>query len=251
MSMSNDIILSAYHGGLGDCLQFSTLPEEFYKQQGKKTFIWDQSQFRNPEIYELVWGKNPYICGIKSGKWNAGDTPEIIVENHTGNWISNWEYLHGLKPTNIRPKIYYEPKKLKLYANCILVDFSSISIEHGNGGYDVEKVEKLYQDLKLQYPDKKFINVVFNNYIGESKKYLPKCGDDIVKINSIFEYCDIINSSFGICCFYSGTLPLSISIQRFNENLKILCFVPSLIFNSERIQKVGNFYFDFIDYILI
>ena len=30
-----DVFLKAYHGGLGDSLQFSTLPEEFAKQQGK------------------------------------------------------------------------------------------------------------------------------------------------------------------------------------------------------------------------
>jgi hypothetical protein len=108
----SDVILKSYFGGLGDSLQFSTLPEEFYKQQGRETYIQDGANFRNKEIYDLVWGMNPYVKGIKSGQWNAGDTPEIKVENHTGNWISNWEYLHGLEPKNIRPKIYYEPKKL-------------------------------------------------------------------------------------------------------------------------------------------
>ena len=28
----SDVYLKAWHGGLGDALQFSTLPEEFYKQ---------------------------------------------------------------------------------------------------------------------------------------------------------------------------------------------------------------------------
>ena len=32
----SDVYLKAWHGGLGDALQFSTLPEEFEKQQGKK-----------------------------------------------------------------------------------------------------------------------------------------------------------------------------------------------------------------------
>ena len=61
----------------------------------------------------LVWGCNPYIKGVKSGHWNAGDIPEIRFTNENGyhSCIKNWEELHGLKPTNEYPKIYYEPKK--------------------------------------------------------------------------------------------------------------------------------------------
>ena len=50
----SDVILAAFHGGLGDNLQFSTLPEEFYKQQGRDTYISSQASFRNQEIYDLV-----------------------------------------------------------------------------------------------------------------------------------------------------------------------------------------------------
>ena len=65
----NDVFLKAYHGGLGDALQFSTLPEEFYKQEGRKTYIVEDAPFRNQEIYDLVWGKNPYVLGKKEGEW--------------------------------------------------------------------------------------------------------------------------------------------------------------------------------------
>ena len=53
----SDVFLKAWHGGLGDALQFSTLPEEFYKQQGRKTYIVEDAPFRNPEIYDLVWDR--------------------------------------------------------------------------------------------------------------------------------------------------------------------------------------------------
>jgi hypothetical protein len=250
--MNDDIILSAYHGGLGDNLQFSTLPEEFYKQQGRKTYIKDGSNFRNKEIYDLVWANNPYVCGVKNGKWNAGDTPEICVENHTNNWISNWEYLHGLTPTNIRPKIYYQPKNISDYKNSILVDLSSISLSHNNqNGYNLEKVESVYQNLRKEYSDKKFVQIKFKNYIGEDvKKYFPTT-DEELEVNSIFEYCDLMNSSFGICCFHSGSAVLATAIQRFNEDLKIFCLIPSSEYNSDRIQKLGIFYFDYLDYKVI
>lgn len=248
----DDVILSAYHGGLGDNLQFSTLPEEFYKQTGRKTYIKDGSNFRNKEIYDLVWGHNPYVLGVKDGSWNAGDIPEIVVENHTGNWISNWEYLHGLEPTNTRPKIYYEPQKIKKYKNTILVDLSSITINHNNTGYgyDLKKVEEVYQDLRKKYPNQKFVQVDFKNDLGDDiNKYLPQT-DNRVEVNSIFEYCDLINSSFGICCFYSGSMVLATAIQRFNKDLKILCITSPSVYNSDRTRKLGIFYFDFVDYLV-
>ena len=43
----SDVLIKAYHGGLGDCLQFSTLPEQFSKQQGRDTYVLDESNFRN------------------------------------------------------------------------------------------------------------------------------------------------------------------------------------------------------------
>ena len=94
----SDVLIKAYHGGLGDCLQFSTLPEQFSKQQGRDTYVLDESHFRNKEIYDLVWGCNPYIKGVKSGHWNAGDIPEIRFTNENGyqSCVKNWEELLSL-----------------------------------------------------------------------------------------------------------------------------------------------------------
>jgi len=158
----SDVILGAWHGGLGDQLQFSTLPEEFYKQQGRETYLMDGATFRNKEIYDLVWGCNPYVKGVKEGERNAGDLPEMDVsECKTGNWISNWELLHGLTPTNIRPKIYYQPKKMEEFYGSILVDLSSITINHDNHGYgyDLNEVDKVYNKLREKFNDKKFIGI--------------------------------------------------------------------------------------------
>jgi len=158
----SDVLIKAYHGGLGDCLQFSTLPEQFSKQQGRDTYVIDESNFRNKEIYDLVWGCNPYIKGVKSGHWNAGDIPEIRFTNENGyqSCIKNWEELHGLKPTNEYPKIYYEPKKVEGYEDCILVDLSSISLRHDGDkssfppAYDPKEVIAEYEKIRKKYPDK-------------------------------------------------------------------------------------------------
>ena len=246
----SDVILGAWHGGLGDQLQFSTLPEEFHKQQGRDTYIVDGSSFRNKEIYDLVWGCNPYVKGIKEGKRNAGDLPEFDVsECKTGNWISNWELLHGLTPTNIRPKVYYQPKKMEEFDGSILVDLSSITINHDNHGYgyDLNEVDKIYYALRKEFIDKKFIGIRFKDM--DANIHTPQV-DDTILIDDIFHYCDLMNSAYGVCCFYSGSMALAAAMQRCNEELKILCITSPSVYYSERTQKQGIFYFDYVDYIV-
>ena len=157
----SDVLLRPWHGGLGDHLQFSTLPEEFHKQQGRKTYLLDGQSSRNEEIYKLVWEHNPYVLDVKEGEWNAGDLPHFdMSECKTGNWISNWERLHGLEPTNTRPKIYYEPQKVDGLSDTILVDLSSISISHDGKvlGYTVEEIEKSFQKVRKIFSGKKFVS---------------------------------------------------------------------------------------------
>ena len=249
MRKGTDVILGAWHGGLGDQLQFSTLPEEFYKQQRRETYLVDGSNFRNKEIYDLVWGCNPYVKGIREGQRNAGDLAEIEIVNHTGNWISNWEYLHGLKPTNDRPKIYYEPKKIDGLEDAILVDLSSITINHNNTGYgyDLDKVQLVYDDLREQYPDRKFIGIRFKDM--DANIYEPDV-DETILLDDIFHYCDLMNSAYGLCCFWSGSMVLGTAIQRTNKDLVILCIASPSVYNSDRTQDLGIFYFDFVDYIV-
>ena len=84
-----DVYLKAWHGGLGDALQFSTLPEEFQKQQGRKTYIVSDAPFRNQGIYDLVWDKNPYVLGKKLGEWNAGDGAKYSLQR---GWVFRREW---------------------------------------------------------------------------------------------------------------------------------------------------------------
>ena len=249
MRKGSDVILGAWHGGLGDQLQLSTLPEEFYKQQGRETYIFEDAPFRNQEIYDLVWGCNPYIKGKKSGVRNAGDLPEYRINQTCGNWIQDWEIVHGLVPSNIRPKIYYPLMKLPNYKNTILVDLSSVTINHNNTGYgyDLNEVDKIYYALRKSYPDKKFVGVRFKGV--NSNQHHPKVDEEVV-LDNIFHYCHLINSSYGICCFYSGAMALAAAIQRSNELLKIYCITPPSVYYSDRTQKQGIFYFDYVDYLV-
>ena len=237
----SDVILAAFHGGLGDNLQFSTLPEEFHKQQGRDTYIWSRASFRNQEIYDLVWGHNPYVKGIKDGDWSAGDTPDRhrVIES---DCISNWEALHGLKPTNKYPKIYYEPEKISSFDNVILVDLSSISIT-----YDEEKILKLYDAVRKTHEGMVFLEVEFTNKIKGATIIEPDV-TGVVEIESIFTYVDLMYSSFGVISLHSGQNHLASAIKnQYNKDLDIYCLMDDVEY--QRQKKKGIFVFDNVTYL--
>ena len=239
----SDVILSAYHGGLGDNLQFSTLPEEFFRQQGRETYIWSRSNFRNKEIYDLVWGYNPYIKGIRDGEWTAGDTPEIGYRKVVDNFISNWEVLHGLNATNKYPKIYYQPEKIEQFSDVFIVDLSAISLP-GN-----EKVLELYNSIKKNY-NSTFLGIEFKNKIthqNNHKVYNPEL-DGIIEIENIFAYTNIIYSSRGLISMLSGQSHLACAIKSgYNSNLDILTLVDEKSYQHEFDR--GTFIFDNVNYL--
>jgi len=253
IEISNEIILYAYHGGLGDNLQFSTLPEMFSKA-GKKVYIWSKAYFRNREIYDLVWGANPYILGIKDGVWNAGDTPEIGHKTINNQCIANWEILHGLEPTNIYPKIYYKPNFVPGLENTILIDVSSITRT-----YDQSKIDIALTEIKEKNPEKRFSFVRFARSInppamisiahnGVHRKYTA-AAEESIEINNIFEYCDLIRSSCGIVALHSGASHLSSALKAYNPDLKSYCIIDKDVYTYHRDKAL--FIFDNVEYVII
>ena len=226
----SDVYLKAWHGGLGDALQFSTLPEEFYKQQGRKTYIVEDAPFRNPEIYDLVWDKNPYVHGKKAGVWNAGDLAEIPYQQlcmdgkGTGNMISNWELFHGLKPVNTHPKIYYEPEIHDGFKDVFIVDYTSTTID-----YDQNELKRILEDTKKEYPDKRFLSVDFTKSVSSNSYDIDY--DGYVEVESIFRYCDLIASSYGILTLSSGASHMSSAIKDYSPVLRafVLCQKSGII----------------------
>jgi len=239
----NDVILGAWHGGLGDQLQLSTLPEEFWKQQGRETYIWADAPFRNSEIYDLVWGQNPYVKGKKVAIRNAGDLAEYQNRESTGDWIKDWELAHGLKPTNSLPKIYYEPKKVEGFEDTILVDFTSISIDH-NG----DKILDRLKDLKKLYCDMRFLEVSFSKQLSQDKfnSYGTNCENTVV-VHDIFTYCDLISSSYGLIALSSGASHLSSALMKYCPGLLSICLMEKEWYNRH-VNKGNMFIFNNIDY---
>ena len=248
-----DIFIASYFGGLGDSLQFSTLPELFSKA-GHNVYVWDQAYFRNPEIKELVWNSNPYIKGTKSGEWSAGDLPLLHKVVHK-NCISNWEMLHGFEPTNVYPKIYYQVEEQRGYEDVVLVDFTSITVK-----YEIDKLKKCFKEIKEKhFPGKKLVQVCFEKNMNEKKAPSGRSNDrnfnfyditkDRINISSIFNYCDILGSCHGLISLYSGASHLSSAIKEQNKKLKSHCIVPKHYYENDKEKSI--FIFDNVQYKIV
>jgi hypothetical protein len=121
----DEIIISQPWGGLGDNLQFSTLPE-LYSNLGYKVFISNNNACRNKETYDLVWKLNPYISGISEKAPNAGSIKGIRIFGN--NPVKNMELSHNLNCGNRKYlKLYYKPKYIEDLSNTLLYDITSIS----------------------------------------------------------------------------------------------------------------------------
>ena len=246
----SDVYLKAWHGGLGDALQFSTLPEEFEKQQGRKTYIVADAPFRNEGIYDLVWDKNPYVLGKKFGEWNAGDLPSIpyredgfLEENGTRNMISNWEKFHGLQPTNKYPKIYYEPEKNEDVKNLFIVDFTSTTVSDSK-----EDVIKCLDQLRNDYSDRKFVSVSFEDITPTKDLSDDIKFDGYIEVENIFRYCDLISSVYGYVPLHSGGTHLSSALKEYSPNLKSICILSKEWYNEHEVLD-NHFLFDNIEYL--
>ncbi len=246
----SDVYLKAWHGGLGDALQFSTLPEQFSKQQNRKTYIVADAPFRNQGIYDLVWDKNPYVLGKKFGTWNAGDLPEIpyrqdgfLEENGTGNMISNWEKFHGLKPTNKYPKVYYEPEKDKGVKDLFIVDFTSTTVND-----DSKQIAKSLESIRNEYPDRKFVSVFFEDIEVKNDSSGDIKFDGYIEVENIFRYCDLISSVYGYVSVHSGGTTLSAALKEYSPELKSICILSKEWYNEHQVVD-NHFIFDNINYL--
>ena len=150
--------------------------------------------------------------------------------------------MHGLKPTNKYPKIYYEPKKVPSFENVMLVDLSSISIT-----YDSEQILQLYNIIKKTHRDLVFLGVEFTNKIKDATIIEPDV-DNTILIEDIFTYVDLMYSSFGVVSLHSGQNHLASTIKnQYNNDLKVYCLMDDVEY--QRQKKKGIFVFDNVTYL--
>ena len=192
-------------GGLGDNLQFSTLPEMFSKL-GYEVYISDKNAYRSVEIFDLVWKLNPYIKGISNESPNIGDIGTYQRVHSQKSIIYNQESCHGINAENEIPKIYYIPKIINEFQDKIFVDLSaksSLPIKPNNID---QYLKGRHQDLKIIVPN---FNSKVDNYKDINFKY-----DHKIDIQSIFHFCDLIHSCKYFYCCFSGQAVLASALNK-------------------------------------
>ena len=228
-----NIIISQPWGGLGDNLQFSTLPK-LYSEMGHDVYISSRNTYRNLEIYDLVWKLNPYVKGIIDSEPNAGECKGYQIGEDT-QFIKNIERMHGFHNSpNKYPIIYYKPKRIESMATTVIYDMTSIS-----SAYSDDFILERFTAVFAQYPESTVKKIVFKNIHNRAT---PDFNTETIEINSIFDYCDLIYSCKAFVCLYSGCSVLASAVKQDSQTPAIHCFHHSMIHTR------GLYVFDNITY---
>jgi len=225
---------TAYHAGLGDHLQYSTLPEMLTKL-GHKVHLWEKAEFRNPGIKDLIM-RNPYILPpVPGAEWNLGDIPGLPYENTQKCFIMNWEKSFGLEPTNCLPKIYYEPKQ-----NCKFGGIIELSAIHHK--YNPEILVSAASQLMEARKD-----VEWHQLVSPAQSNLVLIpGVPTLEISDIFQLCDVIAQSCIFASCMSGQHSLAAAIQRINPHFEQFCFIPEKDFKG--VMESKKFIYPNVEY---
>lgn len=216
--------IRSYHGGLGDELMLTTLPEKLTKNGHRVCLLSSKSTevlpFRNLGIRNFVWGTNPFVdMGENNegedGVWNCGDLPNLYSNTH-GTFIKNIEFSIGLPPTNNYPKIYYKPNKI-FRAPVALVELSGISLK-----YERWEVEILVRKIRSAFPQHIFYQLKTpaqsnNMRVGEIPEY---------ECNSLFEIYDVLCACKILVTLNSGIHSLAAAAREHNPTCLHYCLIP-------------------------
>lgn len=209
--MEQDVVFKQNCPGLGDSLQFSTLPER-YSRKGKRFFLHKTNTTLNEGINDLVWSENPFVEKKKSDKeincfYHQHLTPYLSEKYGVRNFVEWAEFSHGFEVQNSVPKIYYKTKKIDFFSNLDVLDVGSITCFR-RGFYSHQDLVELIKDT-IDTARTLLINSKFSNSpILKDFQFLKK-----IDIESIFHYADIISSCETFYCLYSGSSSLGSAIR--------------------------------------
>lgn len=178
-------------GGLGDLLLYSTLPERL-TAEGHRVFLSDECIARNDEVFDLVWGLNPFIraTGDKrrptAGYTRQGLFYDTVNRLPLGSAIEAMERAHGLPPPyGLAPKVYYTPKPPRVdVAHMVLLDMHSLSSAIHEVGWMkfLQKMNDRFGAVTIVTLPESVVRVPLDQPEGT-----PSIG-----ITSLYEYCDVL-----------------------------------------------------------
>jgi hypothetical protein len=202
--LNDEIVIYQPWGGLGDNMAHTVLPELCH-ELGIKCYLSEQNNYRNNDIYNFVWKKNPFITGIKNNTDLTWVQKLPHVEKIGMNLIEAVQKVHNLPVKYHYPKIYYSPKKIENLAGKTIIDLSAYSI---GKEYDANLLKRIVDNYKLEKE---------NTYNIETPKvtYGTKydTGFNSYTINSLEHYSDVIFSCSRFIALYSGQACLASTIK--------------------------------------
>lgn len=212
-------------GGLGDNLQFSTLPEQL-SSQGHNVYLHHQNAYRNEEIYRIAWGHNPFIKGILGGTPNCGwvgvdpachrdKFPQVPVYG-----INKWEMLFQAPLSKGIPKIYWTHPRMEGFENVVLVD-----LNYSSCTYLPDTVMPIvYREVAARWPRADVRQVRFKQQVstkGYESTFPP------IEVETVYHYCALIASCRAIVTLLTGSSPLASAVKGFNSTPDILTIKKS------------------------
>lgn len=212
--------VASFFRGLGDELQFSTLPEELSKL-GHEPYLYEGNlvkPFRNSEIKEFVWGKNPYLKEpppMGERTWDFGDLPDRKYEEKTGVFIKNWEVANGLPGKNIAPKIYHKPNIIRGLGG--VIELSSITLK-----YQPQLIKQLVKEIIHEFRGFHFKQIVSGHQTD--RIHIPQTSTH--EISSLFEAWDLICSCKVFISLNSGLHSVSAAAREHNPTMLNYCVMP-------------------------
>lgn len=231
LSEGEDAVIYQHHKGLGDNLLYSTLPELFARQ-GRRVYVSDMNQTRNPEIHDLVWGMNPYVSGVSQAPAKAG-MAQLVDRfdplSHILNWLTRVEVAHGFAPTNDLPKVYYRPKPHPALTGRVIIDVNSSTIR-----YPPEEIENYIRHTcaRFHYRLSELTQLRFARAdVSDSNGGMP--GIPYHTISSIFELCDALASAKAFVTVHSGANTLAAALKGDAATPAIHCAVDAEHYNQK------------------
>ena len=182
------IIIQQPWGGLGDNLQFSTIPEMGHKL-GIPVYVSTRNAYRNQDIKKLVWDSNPFVSGFVD---QDGNIPTINL--YSNNHIINWEKTLFNISENYRPKIYYTPKYIDEVKDKTLIDPGAVSLPINFDSIISDNADAILLNCKKKYTNKN------------------------INTKNIFEWIDLMTSCQKVICQYSGS---SVAMSAYNRKCDV------------------------------
>lgn len=202
--MVEDITIYQPWGGLGDNMAHSVLPELCHNL-GIKCYLSKQNVCRSKEIFDFVWGKNPFLKDTKNFTDLTWFDNCSKVEVPGINHIEVVQKAHGLPVTYHYPKIYYSPKLVKEAVNKTIIDLSAYSIGRD---YNPQNLKKVIESFKLEKENT--LSTIIPN-VTYGTKYETDL--NTININSLEHYSDIIFSCNRFITLHSGQACLASTIK--------------------------------------